>query len=131
MNQTNNTDQKKLEQQILETAIKAGEIIKDNAFSLEYVEWKHKDDPVTDLDRKTERYIRDSFKEYGLNYFGEEFGGENNGSDITLLIDPIDGTKSFMRKEFHSSVSIAAQKDGKIFFGDILSECWHTNLHRR
>jgi myo-inositol-1(or 4)-monophosphatase len=111
------TNQEQLEQKILNTAIKAGEIIKANAFNLEYVEWKHLDDPVTDLDRKTEQYIKDSLKEYHLNYVGEEYGKESNGSDITLLIDPIDGTKSFMRKEFHSAVSIAAEKNGEIFFG--------------
>jgi fructose-1,6-bisphosphatase/inositol monophosphatase family enzyme len=113
----NQTSQKELERKILEAAITAGKIIKENAFNLRYVEWKHNDDPVTDLDRKTEKYIKDSLREYGVNYVGEEYGREDNGSDITLLIDPIDGTKSFMRKEFHSSVSIAAQKDDKIFFG--------------
>ena len=113
----NRTNKKELEERILEIAIRAGEIIKDKAYSIEYIEWKHKDDPVTDLDRKTEKYIRDSLKEYGLNYLGEEYGREDNGSEITLLIDPIDGTKSFIRKEFQSSVSIAAEKDDEIFFG--------------
>jgi myo-inositol-1(or 4)-monophosphatase len=93
-------------------------MIKENAYNLEQVEWKKLDDPVTDLDKKAERIIRDKLEKYNVNIMGEEYGIDDKGSDISIYIDPIDGTKSFLRKEFHSSVSIAADhKDKGLFYG--------------
>lgn len=55
-------------------------------------------DPVTEGDREAERAIRALIKEkypaHGI--VGEEFGAENTGSDHIWVIDPIDGTRSFI-----------------------------------
>ena len=55
-------------------------------------------DPVTDLDRSIERYVRDlllsKFKEDGVN--GEEFKIKNSNNNRRWIIDPIDGTKAFI-----------------------------------
>jgi fructose-1,6-bisphosphatase/inositol monophosphatase family enzyme len=111
------TDKKTLEEKVLKIVRDAGQRIKENAYNLEYVEWKKFDDPVTDLDRKTEQYIKDSLREYHINFVGEEYGKDDNNSDITAYIDPIDGTKSFMRKEFLSTVSIALAGTNDTTFG--------------
>ena len=54
-------------------------------------------DPVTDADRDAETAIRaaidESYPEHRV--IGEEFG-ESGSSDISWLIDPIDGTKAFL-----------------------------------
>ncbi len=54
--------------------------------------------PVTDADRSVERALRDliSRERPGDSVIGEEFEQTGN-SDRTWIIDPIDGTKNFMR----------------------------------
>lgn len=116
MRETKN-NQENLEEKILEIVRTAGQQIRESAYNLEYVEWKKFDDPVTDLDRKTEQYIKSALSEYGINIVGEEYGKDDNNSDITAYIDPIDGTKSFMRKEFSSSISVALADKHDTTFG--------------
>jgi inositol-phosphate phosphatase / L-galactose 1-phosphate phosphatase / histidinol-phosphatase len=54
--------------------------------------------PVTIADRTAEtamrRLIARHFPEHGI--FGEEFGREREGAEFTWVLDPIDGTKSFI-----------------------------------
>ncbi len=55
-------------------------------------------DPVTEADRAAEQAIRglihDAFPDHGI--VGEEFGVENSESRHVWVIDPIDGTRSFI-----------------------------------
>lgn len=55
-------------------------------------------DPVTEADRAAEtimrRMIKASFPAHGI--IGEEFGPENTGAEFVWVLDPIDGTKSFI-----------------------------------
>jgi histidinol phosphatase-like enzyme (inositol monophosphatase family) len=55
-------------------------------------------DPVTEADREAEQairaLIRAEYPDHGI--LGEEFGPENAGSEIVWVIDPIDGTRSFI-----------------------------------
>lgn len=55
-------------------------------------------DPVTEADRAAEavmrRMIKDSFPQHGI--VGEEFGSERADADYVWVLDPIDGTKSFI-----------------------------------
>ena len=55
-------------------------------------------DPVTSSDRAFEKYIRSkiSKKFPKHNIIGEEFGMKKNNSDYSWVIDPIDGTRSFV-----------------------------------
>ncbi|MFP8487971.1 inositol monophosphatase family protein [Gracilimonas sp. Q87] len=59
---------------------------------------KDDDTPVTVADRETEQVIRKEilkrYPDHGI--VGEEFGKTNEGSNITWVLDPIDGTKSFI-----------------------------------
>lgn len=54
--------------------------------------------PVTVADRETEARIRDElaarFPDHGI--FGEEFGRSETQSPFTWIVDPIDGTRSFI-----------------------------------
>lgn len=63
------------------------------------IEMKDNGTPVTNADKKTEELIRAeltaSFPEHGL--LGEEFGEQNKEAEFVWTIDPIDGTRSFMR----------------------------------
>src|SRR5699024_10533065 len=62
------------------------------------VERKSDDSPVTIADRETEEVMRtaiaEQFPEHGI--IGEEYGQTNPESDIQWILDPIDGTKSFI-----------------------------------
>lgn len=62
------------------------------------LEFKSDDTPVTNADRKAEQIIRDlihkNFPDHGI--IGEEFGRENEESEVVWVLDPIDGTKSFI-----------------------------------
>ena len=55
-------------------------------------------DPVTEADRAAEavmrRIIKYHFPQHGI--VGEEFGNEREDADYVWVLDPIDGTKSFI-----------------------------------
>jgi len=62
------------------------------------LEFKEDDTPVTRADREAEELMRSLIKKrypsHGI--IAEEFGSENEGADWVWILDPIDGTKSFM-----------------------------------
>ena len=55
-------------------------------------------DPVTSADKAFERFIRNEIKKKFPNHqvIGEEFGYKKSKSDYSWVIDPIDGTRSFV-----------------------------------
>ena len=63
------------------------------------IETKPDATPVTDADKATEKCIREILEaerpEDGI--LGEEFGADISGKKRYWVIDPIDGTKSFLR----------------------------------
>ncbi|MBY0514033.1 MAG: histidinol phosphate phosphatase [Gemmataceae bacterium] len=63
------------------------------------VERKADDSPVTVADRQAEQLIRRSVEKHfpADGFLGEEFGDQPGGSGFRWVIDPIDGTKSFIR----------------------------------
>ena len=58
----------------------------------------HDFDPVTEADRAAEavmrRLIKQNFPQHGI--VGEEFGSEREDAEYVWVLDPIDGTKSFI-----------------------------------
>jgi histidinol-phosphatase len=63
------------------------------------VEWKADDSPVTVADRETETFLRGALKTAfpGDAFLGEEHGEEPGRTGYRWVIDPIDGTRSFVR----------------------------------
>ncbi len=55
-------------------------------------------DPVTSADKAFEKFIRKEIKKKFPNHqvTGEEFGHKKTKSDFTWILDPIDGTRSFV-----------------------------------
>jgi myo-inositol-1(or 4)-monophosphatase len=55
-------------------------------------------DPVTSADKAFEKFIRKEIKKNFPNHqvIGEEFGHKKTKSDYSWIIDPIDGTRSFV-----------------------------------
>ena len=54
--------------------------------------------PVTEADRGAESVMRDLIKKHrpAHGIIGEEYGKENENADFVWVLDPIDGTKSFI-----------------------------------
>jgi histidinol-phosphatase len=63
------------------------------------VEWKPNDTPVTVADREAEEYLQRTLLGMFPNdgFWGEEFGEVPGSSGYRWIIDPIDGTRSFVR----------------------------------
>jgi histidinol-phosphatase len=63
------------------------------------VEWKEDESPVTVADRETETVLRQAlcsaFPQDG--FLGEEYGDQPGTSGFRWIIDPIDGTRNFVR----------------------------------
>lgn len=62
------------------------------------LEFKKDESPVTNADRRAEEIIRKKINEHfpGHGIIGEEYGSENTDSDVVWVLDPIDGTQSFI-----------------------------------
>jgi histidinol-phosphatase len=107
----------------LKTAIEAAEaaqkVIKKYYAGDFEVEIKPDDSPVTIADIETEKTIKkiilDAFPDHG--FFGEETGKVNEDAEYNWLIDPIDGTKSFVRGYPFFSTQIALMKNGELILG--------------
>ena len=82
------------------------------------VETKADATPVTEADRHAEaaikRVLREAFPDHA--FYGEEEGREGDG-DFLWLIDPIDGTKAFVRGYPFFSTQIALMRAGEIVVG--------------
>jgi histidinol-phosphatase len=83
------------------------------------VELKADQTPVTVADRKAEEIIRgillDAFPDHG--FFGEESGKEHEDAEYLWLVDPIDGTKSFVGGYGMFSTQIALMHRGRLVLG--------------
>ena len=76
-------------------------------------------DPVTEADRNAERVIRQAIRARfpGHGIIGEEFGAENTEADYVWVLDPIDGTKSFISGLPTWGTLIALQHKGRPVYG--------------
>jgi histidinol phosphatase-like enzyme (inositol monophosphatase family) len=98
------------------------------------IEQKSDESPVTVADRETEAALRQAiaarFPGHGI--LGEEFGSEGLERDIVWVIDPIDGTKSFISGSPLFGLLIAVLKRGIPVAGVVrmpaLGECYGGSL---
>lgn len=85
------------------------------------VEFKSDDSPVTAADKGAERLLRDliakKFPSHGV--IGEEFPNENPDAEFVWVLDPIDGTKSFITGVPLWGTLIALLHDGQPVLGAI------------
>lgn len=85
------------------------------------VDSKADDSPVTIADKKAEERMRSlinkEFPDHGI--IGEEFGNENTDAEFVWVLDPIDGTRSFISGALSFGTLIALMKNGKPYMGVI------------
>src|SRR6202045_444995 len=83
------------------------------------VRFKADKSPVTEADIRCETAIREileaRFPDYG--FFGEETMARGMDADNVWLVDPIDGTKAFVREYPMFSTQIALMRRGEIVLG--------------
>lgn len=83
------------------------------------VERKADNSPVTRADVESEKAIRQllesRFPDHG--FYGEETGRSDRSSDFLWLVDPIDGTKSFVRNYPFFSTQIALMYQDRVIVG--------------
>jgi myo-inositol-1(or 4)-monophosphatase len=77
--------------------------------------------PVTIADKSAEEAMREmimkEYPEHGI--LGEEFGAHNKDAEYQWILDPIDGTKSFICGALSFGTLIALMKNGKPILGVI------------
>ncbi len=106
-------------QAALDAANAAAEVIR--SFYQKNLQVKTKADasPVTEADVRAEEVIRSllsaRFPSYG--FFGEETGQQAMDAENVWLVDPIDGTKSFVRECPFFSTQIALLRGGRLVLG--------------
>ena len=94
------------------------------------VDDKSDDSPVTIADREVERTLRDAiaaaFPDHGI--LGEEYGSEKLDAEYVWVLDPIDGTKSFITGKATFGTLIALCRNGAPVVGvidqPIIRERW-------
>lgn len=91
------------------------------------VRYKADASPVTEVDVAAERAIKDvlraRFPAHG--FYGEELGRELADAEYLWLIDPIDGTKAFVRGYPLFSIQIALMHRGVLIAGVSCAPCWN------
>ena len=103
----------------IEAAHAAAEVVRRYYQSNLAVTIKSDKTPVTEADVETEKVIRailtSRFPEHG--FYGEETGQSALDAEYLWLVDPIDGTKSFVREYPMFSTQIALMHRGRLVVG--------------
>jgi len=103
----------------IEAARAAQRVIEGYYFGEFDVQLKPDQSPVTVADIEAEKTIKyilmEAFPEHG--FYGEETQRERPGADYTWLVDPIDGTKSFVRGYPFFSTQIALMHGNQLVLG--------------
>ncbi|PTX60447.1 3'(2'),5'-bisphosphate nucleotidase [Kordia periserrulae] len=108
----------------IETAVHAGGIIMDiYENQIVAVEKKADDSPVTIADKTANAYIEKALASTNIPVLSEE--GEHAAYEIRKnwqqcwIVDPLDGTKEFIKRNGEFTVNIALVEDGKALLGVI------------
>lgn len=82
-----------------ECALAAGAVQAENIDRIACVEHKNDRSPVTEIDRRCETLIREKLLKAfpGDGFLGEEFGEIPGDSGRVWVVDPIDGTRPYLR----------------------------------
>lgn len=119
-------------QKYLDLALQASECAREiimSAYHKNQFQITIKDDqtPVTEVDVAVEKAIKsmilNQYPEHG--FYGEEEGMQNIEAEFVWLLDPIDGTKAFVRGRPMFSCQIALQHNGELILGVSLAPAFN------
>jgi histidinol-phosphatase len=110
----------------LQAATAAGRIIRKAYRGKFKVRYKADATPVTEVDEAAEVAIRALLRKKfrGHGFYGEETGAEHTDAEYVWLVDPIDGTKGFVRGYPMFSVQVALMHRGELVLGVSHAPCW-------
>lgn len=85
------------------------------------VSFKSDDSPVTCADQEIEMFLRNALEHHFPHFsiLGEEFGETDKASAYRWIIDPIDGTESFLLRTPLFGTLLALERDGVPILGSI------------
>jgi 3'(2'), 5'-bisphosphate nucleotidase len=105
---TESMQQTSLLNHLIKTAIEAGGLIMQYYSGKVEVDTKNDDSPVTKADREADKFICDKIQEVSKDLIISEEGNKKyNNEQKFWLVDPLDGTKSFIKGEGSFTVNIA------------------------
>jgi myo-inositol-1(or 4)-monophosphatase len=106
-----------------EIVLAAGAMSLDYRSRLGELEVNHKSrkDMVSEADIALEEYLVGRIKEQYPDHaiLGEESGSHAGSGGWRWIIDPIDGTTSFVRGQAYYSISVGVEKDGEFVLGAV------------
>lgn len=104
-------NQSKILEVMKQLATEAGKVIMEVYQSDFQVEYKEDESPLTQADRKANAVIikglSESFPEYAILSEEEADNKERRNNDYCFVVDPLDGTKEFVKKNGQFTVNIA------------------------
>ncbi len=107
----------------IKASIKAGNAILDVYHSDFAVEQKDDKSPLTLADKRSHEIIVNSLKEFDIPILSEEGKNvpyeERRNWDTLWIVDPLDGTKEFIKRNDEFTVNIALVKESKPVLGVI------------
>lgn len=91
----------------------------DSAAFADQVIWKSDNSPVTIADRSAEQYLRETLLAAFPNdgFLGEEFGDRSGSSGYRWIVDPIDGTRNFVRGIPHWATLVGLEYRDEVIAG--------------
>ena len=103
----------------LAAARAASEVVRAYYQKTPGVRFKADASPVTEADVRSEEAIRTTLSERfpGYGFYGEETGRHAMEAESVWLVDPLDGTKAFVREIPFFSTQIALMRAGKLVLG--------------
>ena len=102
-----------------EAAQVGGRVLMQHRYQPLEIEHKERQEVVTNVDRKADEAICGVIKHYFPNdsIISEESGVSRAISPYTWIIDPLDGTESYIRGQNFSGVTVALVKGGETLVG--------------
>ena len=100
---------------------KSDKILKKNFNAQLDINYKKDESPVTKIDKKVEKLFRKAVKAKFPKHkvFGEEYQNDKSKSEYLWIIDPIDGTKSFIHGNYNFGTLLCLSHYGKPIIGFI------------
>jgi histidinol-phosphatase len=98
----------------------------DSAAFASRVEWKEDQSPVTLADREAEALLRTTILRSFPNdgFLGEEYGDQPGSSGFRWIIDPVDGTRSFVRGVPVWGTLVGLEYKGETIAGVVVVPPW-------
>lgn len=100
------------------TAVRAGKALLEYANKIEIVKQKDRQDIATNADLASEKIVITAIEKYypDHNIFSEEHGRVENNSSYTWIIDPLDGTKEYVRgiPDYNVALSLLHGKESLV-----------------